>query len=108
MGAAPASSTPWSAHYPRLRRTSRRAGAKQSKPLEQVHCKRDANRRPIRYGSEPEPMKTLYTAEVRLVGGRVGHAQSSTGNLSLDLSSPPEMGGPGGDGTNPEQLFAAG
>jgi Ohr subfamily peroxiredoxin len=53
-------------------------------------------------------MKTLYTAEVRLVGGRVGHAQSSTGNLSLDFSSPTEMGGPGGDGTNPEQLFAAG
>jgi lipoyl-dependent peroxiredoxin len=53
-------------------------------------------------------MKTLYTAEVRVIGGRVGHAQSSTGSLSLDLSSPPEMGGPGGDGTNPEQLFAAG
>src|SRR5581483_9006018 len=53
-------------------------------------------------------MKTLYTAEVRLIGGRVGHAQSSTGSLSFDLSSPPEMGGSGGNGTNPEQLFAAG
>ena len=53
-------------------------------------------------------MKTLYTAEVQVIGGRTGHARSSAGSLSVDLSTPPEMGGLGGDGTNPEQLFAAG
>ncbi|MGH2388244.1 MAG: organic hydroperoxide resistance protein [Chloroflexota bacterium] len=53
-------------------------------------------------------MKTLYTAEVRVTGGRSGRARSSTGSLSVNLSTPTEMGGSGGDGTNPEQLFAAG
>jgi osmotically inducible protein OsmC len=41
-------------------------------------------------------------------GGRTGHATSSDGRLDIDLSSPSEMGGTGGSGTNPEQLFAAG
>lgn len=48
--------------------------------------------------------KTLYTAAVHVTGGRDGAAKSSDGRLDVKLSSP---GGPG-QGTNPEQLFAAG
>ena len=53
-------------------------------------------------------MKRLYTAEATVTGGRNGHAKSSDGNLDIDLSVPQGLGGPGGSGTNPEQLFAAG
>jgi osmotically inducible protein OsmC len=54
-------------------------------------------------------MKTLYTAVATASDkGRSGHARSDDGRLDLDLASPPEMGGQGGEGTNPEQLFAAG
>ena len=53
-------------------------------------------------------MKRLYTAEVEVTGGRSGHARSTDGKLDVTLSTPVEMGGPGGAGTNPEQLFAAG
>ena len=49
-----------------------------------------------------------YTAEVVVVGGRDGHVASEDGRLALNLSAPVELGGAGGDGTNPEQLFAAG
>jgi Ohr subfamily peroxiredoxin len=52
--------------------------------------------------------KVLYTTEATATGGREGHVQSSDGHLYLRLSLPPELGGPGGGGTNPEQLFAAG
>ena len=55
------------------------------------------------------PDKVLYTAEVISTGdGRNGHVLSADHRLDLDLSVPPELGGPGGSGTNPEQLFAAG
>jgi lipoyl-dependent peroxiredoxin len=55
------------------------------------------------------PDKVLYTAEVISTGdGRNGHVLSSDHRLDLDLSMPPELDGPGGPGTNPEQLFAAG
>ncbi|HAG00834.1 organic hydroperoxide resistance protein [Paenibacillus lactis] len=53
-------------------------------------------------------MKPLYTADVKVVGGREGSIQSSDGALNHKLSMPKELGGPGGEGTNPEQLFAAG
>lgn len=53
-------------------------------------------------------MKALYTASATAQGGRRGHVASSDGLLKLDLSMPEGLGGPGGDGTNPEQLFAAG
>jgi lipoyl-dependent peroxiredoxin len=54
------------------------------------------------------PDKVLYTAEVISMGdGRNGHVLSSDHRLDLDLSVPPELDGPGGPGTNPEQLFAA-
>nr|WP_179952691.1 organic hydroperoxide resistance protein [Cohnella abietis] len=50
----------------------------------------------------------LYTATVIVEGGRAGKAVSSDGALDVDLKIPQELGGPGGHGTNPEQLFAAG
>ena len=50
----------------------------------------------------------LYTAEATATGGREGHARTSDGRLDVDLDVPSEMGGTGGPGTNPEQLFAAG
>lgn len=53
-------------------------------------------------------MSNLYTAEATATGGRAGTAKSSDGRLALDLSVPSEIGGDGGPGTNPEQLFAAG
>ena len=53
-------------------------------------------------------MKTLYTAEALASGeGRDGNAQSRDGKLNVALASPVELGGTG-EGTNPEQLFAAG
>ncbi len=52
--------------------------------------------------------QTLYTADVLTRGGRSGHIESTDGNLKLHLSPPVGMGGEGGSGTNPEQLFAAG
>lgn len=53
-------------------------------------------------------MKPLYTAVATTEGGRTGHVRSSDGILDLDLRMPKSLGGPGGEGTNPEQLFAAG
>ena len=52
--------------------------------------------------------KVLYTAEATATGGRDGRAVSSDGVLNVQLSTPRELGGAGGPGTNPEQLFAAG
>ena len=52
--------------------------------------------------------KALYTAHASATGGREGHAVSSDHALDIKLSTPKELGGAGGAGTNPEQLFAAG
>ena len=52
--------------------------------------------------------KILYTATATATGGREGQATSSDGALDVKLSTPRELGGGGGNGTNPEQLFAAG
>lgn len=52
--------------------------------------------------------KVLYTARATATGGRTGTAESSDGALKVNLSTPRELGGAGGPGTNPEQLFAAG
>lgn len=52
--------------------------------------------------------QTLYTAQVSTLGARAGRVESTDGNLKLQLSVPVGMGGQGGTGTNPEQLFAAG
>lgn len=54
------------------------------------------------------PEKILYEATMTATGGRAGRAVSPDGSLTLDLSVPVGLGGPGGAGTNPEQLFAAG
>ena len=53
-------------------------------------------------------MKTLYHAHASATGGRTGAAHTDDGRLDLTLSTPKEMGGDGGAGTNPEQLFASG
>jgi osmotically inducible protein OsmC len=52
--------------------------------------------------------KILYQARAKATGGRVGRAVSSDGVLNVQLTRPRELGGSGGAGTNPEQLFAAG
>lgn len=52
--------------------------------------------------------KVLYTAQATATGGRDGRAKSSDNVLDIQLSTPRELGGAGGPGTNPEQLFAAG
>ncbi|MFS0731518.1 organic hydroperoxide resistance protein [Curtobacterium sp. 1P10AnD] len=53
-------------------------------------------------------MEALYTAEALSTGaGRDGRVATSDGSFALDLAIPKEMGG-SGNGTNPEQLFAAG
>jgi osmotically inducible protein OsmC len=53
-------------------------------------------------------MKTLYSTKATATGGREGRAQTADGVLSVALSTPKQLGGAGGTGTNPEQLFAAG
>lgn len=52
--------------------------------------------------------KVVYTAQATATGGREGRAVSSDNVLDVQLSTPRELGGAGGPGTNPEQLFAAG
>ncbi|HJV69776.1 organic hydroperoxide resistance protein [Ideonella sp.] len=52
--------------------------------------------------------KVLYTAHATSTGGRTGTSKTDDGRLQLTLSTPKELGGDGGAGTNPEQLFAAG
>ena len=52
--------------------------------------------------------KVLYTAHATSTGGRQGTSRTDDGVLDLQLSTPKELGGAGGPGTNPEQLLAAG
>jgi Ohr subfamily peroxiredoxin len=54
------------------------------------------------------PDTILYEATVTATGGRAGRIEAADGSLSLALTVPKGLGGPGGDGSNPEQLFAAG
>lgn len=49
-----------------------------------------------------------YSTTATATGGRDGHARSEDGRFEVQLSTPKELGGAGGDGSNPEQLFAAG
>lgn len=53
-------------------------------------------------------MQILYTANATATGGRDGRAVTSDNHLDVKLITPKELGGAGGQGTNPEQLFAAG
>ena len=52
--------------------------------------------------------KVLYRGVATATGGRDGRATSSDKSYDLNLTTPKEMGGGGGDGTNPEQMFAGG
>jgi lipoyl-dependent peroxiredoxin len=62
----------------------------------------------VESSKKEEDMKILYTAEAVVEGGREGHGRTSDGRLNVELSVPEGMGGTGGSGTNPEQLFAVG
>ncbi|MCO7224275.1 organic hydroperoxide resistance protein [Pleionea sp. CnH1-48] len=53
-------------------------------------------------------MQAIYSATATSTGGRDGRSVSSDQKLDVSLSTPQELGGAGGEGTNPEQLFAAG
>ncbi|QLE00452.1 organic hydroperoxide resistance protein [Galbibacter sp. BG1] len=53
-------------------------------------------------------MKALYKASATTTGGRAGHVKSDDGIIDMKLELPKELGGKGGEYTNPEQLFAAG
>jgi osmotically inducible protein OsmC len=53
-------------------------------------------------------MKPLYYAHGHATGGRTGEGASDDGRVSVQLSTPKELGGDGGPGTNPEQLFSIG
>jgi len=53
-------------------------------------------------------MKVLYSTQATSTGGREGKSSTADGVLAVALSTPRELGGGGGPGTNPEQLFAAG
>nr|WP_298411065.1 organic hydroperoxide resistance protein [uncultured Halomonas sp.] len=52
--------------------------------------------------------KVLYRAQASATGGRDGRVTSSDKALDVKLTTPKELGGNGAEGTNPEQLFAAG
>ncbi|WP_426956205.1 organic hydroperoxide resistance protein [Muricoccus radiodurans] len=49
-----------------------------------------------------------YTTEATATGGRDGRSRTADGALDVRLTTPKELGGAGGEGNNPEQLFAAG
>ncbi|HWK68826.1 MAG TPA: organic hydroperoxide resistance protein [Rhizobiaceae bacterium] len=53
-------------------------------------------------------VEVLYQTRASATGGRAGNAHTDDGRLTVALSTPKELGGDGGAGTNPEQLFAAG
>jgi|TARA_R110000868_G_scaffold323558_1_gene584500 Ohr subfamily peroxiredoxin len=54
------------------------------------------------------PTSIAYKTKATATGGRDGTAKSEDGQLSVKLAKPAELGGTGEEGTNPEQLFAAG
>ncbi len=53
-------------------------------------------------------VNVLYQTAARATGGRDGRSATLDGTFEVGLTIPKELGGPGGDGANPEQLFAAG
>jgi osmotically inducible protein OsmC len=53
-------------------------------------------------------VKVLYRTSAVATGGRDGSAATQDGSFEVKLSTPKELGGGGGPGQNPEQLFAAG
>ena len=53
-------------------------------------------------------VKVLYRTSARATGGRDGHSATLDGAVDVTLATPKELGGGGGNGVNPEQLFATG
>lgn len=53
-------------------------------------------------------VNVLYETSARATGGRDGRSATLDGTLDVRLTTPRELGGAGGEGNNPEQLFAAG
>lgn len=49
-----------------------------------------------------------YKTSATAIGGRDGRTRTEDGKIDMQLAVPKELVGPGGEGTNPEQLFAAG
>jgi osmotically inducible protein OsmC len=54
------------------------------------------------------PVDVKYTTSATATGGRDGRSRTEDGSLDVGLATPKELGGAGGQGNNPEQLFAAG
>jgi Ohr subfamily peroxiredoxin len=54
------------------------------------------------------PVDVKYRTEATATGGRDGRSRTTDGALDVKLTTPKEMGGAGGEGNNPEQLFAVG
>jgi Ohr subfamily peroxiredoxin len=53
-------------------------------------------------------VKALYHAHGHATGGRTGAGATDDKKIDVQLSTPKELGGDGGPGTNPEQLFSVG
>ena len=53
-------------------------------------------------------VNVLYSTTATATGGRDGEAATKDGSFKVKLSTPKELGGAGGPGNNPEQLFASG
>jgi osmotically inducible protein OsmC len=54
------------------------------------------------------PVDVKYRTTATAAGGRDGRSATADGSLDVKLTTPKELGGGGGAGNNPEQLFAAG
>src|SRR6201991_2212757 len=54
------------------------------------------------------PVNVLYSTSARATGGRDGHSATLDKVVDVKMTTPKELGGGGGAGNNPEQLFAAG
>jgi Ohr subfamily peroxiredoxin len=54
------------------------------------------------------PVDVKYETSATATGGRDGRSKTADGSLDVKLTTPKELGGGGGPGNNPEQLFAAG
>ncbi len=54
------------------------------------------------------PVNVLYRTSSTATGGRDGRSKSHDGPLDVTMVTPKALGGAGGDGVNPEQLFATG
>src|SRR6266702_3647483 len=71
-----------------------------------IVCDTDAT--PTGTQGDEMSVNVLYKTSAKATGGRDGHAATLDGALDVKLTTPKELGGGGGAGNNPEQLFAAG